>query len=65
MTAPTITPTQLEGVLEPGVSHAHIENPERIGYALCLIPLTGTRTTGGDCPICVDLAFENRAWISR
>lgn len=64
MTAST-QPTELERVLGTGEAHAHIENPDRPGYALCLIPLTGTRKRSGDCPMCVELAFENRTWIAR
>ena len=58
-------PEQLERDTGPRESHAHIENPDLPGYALCLIRLAGTRVTGGDCPICVELAHENRTWISR
>lgn len=60
-----VLPNVAERVLEPGEAHARIENPSRPGTALCLIPLTGLRSNGGDCPICVELAFENRTWISR
>lgn len=60
-----VLPNVAERVLEPGEAHAHIENPSNPGTALCLIPLKGTRRAGGDCPICVELAHENRTWIAR
>lgn len=58
-------PIQFERVSGPGQPHAHIENPLRPGYALCLVRIAGTRTTSGDCPLCRDLALENRAWVAR
>lgn len=62
----TQTATQVEREHQgQRVSHAHLENPDWPGYALCLAKLTGLRTSSGDCPRCLELANANRAWIAR
>jgi hypothetical protein len=55
-----------ERVMGPGdPRRAHIENPDRPGWSLCLTRLNGRRTQGTDCPDCAQWANANRTWIAR
>lgn len=61
-------PAAHERTIGPGnpTSVAHIANPDRPGWSMCLIRLTGLRRDGAECEDCLAFAQQNRnTWISR